>query len=291
MHILDRRDFLALTAAGAGTLALPRSVAAATSADVFTADPMGGLVDSVIVAGEDNLLLIDAQFTAPNVARLADLIDATGKRLETIFITHKHPDHHLGLALLMERFPDASPVAHASVQPALAGGAQAMLDGVKQAMPAELFGTTAVVPEALPGDTLTLEGETFDIIGPVHGDTGVLTPVLMPQLDTLVASDTLYHDTHLWLAETTKPEDIAKWRATLDQLEGIGAGTVIPGHRTETTMNDASGWDYMRAYLDNWEAALDDAASAEDLKAAMIERVGDLPGGFFLDRAVAAARG
>ncbi|MEL6645281.1 MAG: MBL fold metallo-hydrolase [Pseudomonadota bacterium] len=292
MFLLNRRNFLQMTAgAGALTAAGMRPALAATGADVFTADPMGGLVDSTLVVGEERLLLIDAQFTAPNAQRLADVIAATGKTLETIFITHYHPDHHLGLAILMERFPEAKPVAHASVQPLIAGAAQAMLDGMKQALPPELFGDTAVIPEALPGDTLELEGERFDILGPVHGDTEVITPVHLPQLDTLVAADVLYQDTHLWVAENLTGEDLNKWRATLDDLESLGAGTVIPGHRTESSANDASVYAHMRTYLDAWEAAMDVQGSAEDLRAAMIEAVGDLPGGLFLDRGVAAARG
>lgn len=295
MFLLNRRSFLQLTAgtAGATALAYARATnahAAPASADVFTADPLGGLVDSTLIVGEERALLIDAQFTRPNAERLADVIAVTGKTLETIFITHYHPDHHLGLGIIMDRFPDARPVAHASVQPALAAAAQAMLDGTRANAP-DNFADRAVIPEALEGDALMLEGERMDILGPLHGDTEIGTAVHIPSLDTLVAGDIVYHDTHVWLAENTGPEQIAQWRESLDRLEAVGAGTVIPGHRTEETVNDASGFAFMRTYLDQWEAALDEAATAEDLKAAMLARVGDLPGGFFLDRAVAAARG
>ena len=289
MYLLNRRRFLELTAATGALAATPAF--AATSAEVFTADPFGGLVDSVLVVGEERLLLIDAQFTVPNATRLADVIDATGKTLETIFITHYHPDHHLGLSVLMERFPDARPVAHAAVQPKIAGAAEAMLTGVKQAMPPELFGDTAVIPEALDGSALTLEGERFDVLDPLHGDTEIITPVHMPQLDTLVAADLVYADTHLWTAEATTPENIASWRVSLDALEALGAGTVVPGHRTETTVNDASSYAHMRNYLDAWEMALAETDTPDALKEAMIAAVGDLPGGFFLDRGVAAAKG
>lgn len=293
MHILDRRDFLKLSAAAGGSVAFGLAAsgpARAATADVFTGDPFGGLVDSVVVAGEKKLLLIDAQFTVPNATRLADMIAATGKELETIYITHFHPDHHLGLSVLMKRFPSAKPVAHAAIQPSIAGAAKAMLDGMKATMPPELFGDDVVIPDALSGDKLTLEGETFDIIGPLHGDTAQVTAVHMPQLKTLVASDVVYHDTHIWTAENTKPEEIAKWRDSLRQLESIGAQTVIPGHRTEASVNDASAFAFMNRYLDAWEGALASAKTAGDLKAAMIEKAGALPGEFFLDRGVAAAR-
>lgn len=291
MYLLNRRTFMALAGATSATALVPGAARAALSgSEVFTADPGGGLVDSTLVMGEESALLIDAQFTLPNAERLADVIAATGKRLETIIISHYHPDHHLGLSALMARFPEAKPVAHGAVQPLIAGAAQAMQDNLRGVMPPGWVGERAVIPEALPGDAVTLEGERFDVLGPVIGDTGVITPLHLPQLDTLVAADTVYHDTHLWLAETTKPEGIAAWRATLDALEALGAGTVIPGHRAETTVNDAAGFGFMRAYLDAWETALGTPGSAADLKADMVARVGDLPGEMFLDRAVAAAR-
>ena len=295
MFLLNRRNFLELAASTAAASAFAGSSAVLAdghaSADVFTADPFGGLVDSVVVAGEDKMLLIDAQFTVPNAERLADVLAATGKELETIFITHYHPDHHLGLAVLMDRFPNAKPVAHATVQPAIAAAADGMRAGSASAFPEGTIADRVVIPDTLDGDHLMLEGERFDILGPMHGDTDVLTTVHMPQLDTLVASDVVYNDTHLWTAENTTPERIALWRESLATLEALGAGTVIPGHRTESTMNDASGFAHMRRYLDAWEAALADTTTAEDLKASMLERVGDLPGGFFLDRGVGAARG
>ncbi|MEO1748804.1 MAG: MBL fold metallo-hydrolase, partial [Pseudomonadota bacterium] len=91
-------------------------------------------------------------------------------------------------------------------------------------------------------------------------------------------------------AENTTPKRIELWRDNLAILEALGAGTVIPGHRTEKTANDASGFIHMRNYLDAWEAAIADTQNADDLKASMLERVGELPGEFFLDRGIAAAK-
>lgn len=290
MFLLNRRTLIAASGAALAAGALGGIARAASAeAGVFTADANGGLVDSTIVLGEKNALVIDAQWTVANAARLADTVAATGRTLETVFITHFHPDHHLGLAVLKDRFPDAKVVAHKSVQPAIAGAAQAMLDQMRAMIPGA-FADRVVIPEALAGDTLSLEGETFAILGPFHADTAVSTAVHLPALDTLVAADALYRDTHIWLAENTKAEDIAEWRRTLDLLEGIGATHVIPGHRTKASASDTAGFDHVRAYLDAWEAALAEAGTAADLKAAMIARVGARPGEFFLDRAVAAAR-
>jgi hypothetical protein len=110
----------------------------------------------------------------------------------------------------------------------------------------------------------------------------------VPSLDTLIASDFAYVGNHVWVAENTTPEALAQWRASLDRLEAIGAGTVIPGHRSPDAANDASVFAATRAYLDQWETALAETSSAEDLRAAMMAGNEGLGFTIGLDRAVAA---
>lgn len=290
MDILNRRTVLELIGAGAALAAtgLPAHAALAP-AQVFTADAANALVDSTVVLGEEKAMVIDAQMTAPMASKLADMIAATGRSVETIFITHYHPDHVLGLDVLMQRFPDARPVAHAAVQPKIAATAAGMLAGMSQGAPKGVFAEKAVIPEALSGDTLTLEGERFDIVGPLHGDTELITAVHMPQLDTLVAADLVYADTHAWVEGNQTPEQISAWRASLDVIERLGAGTVIPGHRLDDTVNDATTIAKTRAYLDQWEIARGAAKSADELRAMMMEGNAALGLGMALDRAIAAA--
>ena len=123
MQLLDRRTFMALSAAAAASGLTGPARAAQPQADIFTADLWGAAVDSTVILGEESAVLIDAQLTVPNAMRLADIIAATGRTLETICITHVHPDHHLGLAIIMDRFPDARPVAHPKVQSQLSAAA------------------------------------------------------------------------------------------------------------------------------------------------------------------------
>ena len=257
MQLLDRRTFLSLTAASAA-LAPLGSHASPQSADVFTSAD-GVLVDSTVVLGADRAVVIDAQLTTGAAGLLADTIAATGRSLDTIIITHAHPDHVLGLAVLLERFPDARPVAHPAIQSILAGAVGPMRDALANAFPGAIA-DTAVAPDALTADHVMLEGERIDVLDPMHGDTDLVTPVHIPALDTLVAADIVYADTHLWLAENTTPERTALWRASLDALEGIGASTIVPGHRQPDTPNDASTLAKTRAYLDQWDAAVAEAA-------------------------------
>ncbi|MEX3016685.1 MBL fold metallo-hydrolase [Gymnodinialimonas hymeniacidonis] len=270
MFLLDRRTFVQLTAATAGAASLwPASAnAAPTGAEVFTGDAMGGNVDSVVLMGDSTALLVDTQFTEDNATRLADVIEATGRTLETVFITHAHPDHYSGLPIIRARFPGLRAVAHPDVLALL---------------PVDDIGGV----EALDGP-LMLEGEEIEVLGPMHGDTDVITPLYVPALDTLIAADMAYVDCHVWVAENTTAERINLWRANLDTLEAMGAATVIPGHRLDSSANDAGVFAYTRAYLAVWEQALAETSSAEELTARMMEGREDLGLAFAVQMAVGA---
>ncbi len=288
MFLLDRRSFLKIMGAGVAASAMPNAALASTSADVFTADGNGAFVDSVVVMGEHSAVLIDAQFDMGNATRLADTIAATGRTLDTILITHKHPDHVLGLEAIKTRFPNARVLAHPAILSEIEKTAQAYLDAFNSAAPAGVFARKVVLPEALSADHILLEGERIDVLEPMHGDTAQITPVHIPSLDTIVASDLLYSDTHLWVAENTTPVLVDAWLASLDQLEAMGATTIIPGHRMDASVNDTSGFAKTRAYLAQWKSALDSTRDAAALKAAMLTGNENLGFALAVDRAVAA---
>ncbi len=270
MFLLDRRHVLQMTAAAGLGAAVPRlALAAPEAAEIYTGTPEGGNVDSVVVVGEQNAVLIDTQFSPDNAMALSDLIEGTGRQLETVLITHAHPDHYSGLPIIRERFPNLRAVAHPLIQPLLPGEIGQV--------------------EVLGGDHIMLEGERLDVLDPMHGDTDLITAVHIPALDTLVASDFAYVDTHVWVAENTTAERLDLWRRSLDQLEAIGAGTVIPGHRAETSANDASVFAFTRDYLDIWQDALGTATNAEELSAIMMEGRDSYGLAFAVQMAVGAA--
>lgn len=291
MHILDRRTLL--KAAGAALACAQASRATASvgleGARTFTSDANGTFVDSVLILGDEAAVLVDAQLDRANANALGDVVSASGRQLETIIITHVHPDHLMGLDVLLTRFPTARAVAHPALQPVLAEAGPVIFSQLKQIMGAALA-ERLVVPEPLAGDTLRLEGERIDLLPPMHGDTPLITPVWIEALGTLVTSDIVFSGTHLYVAENTASAQIDAWRESLDALEAMAANTIIPGHRISDEPGPAA-FAHTRTYLAAWQASLEDTQTPADLRAALLERVGDLPVPFFVDRAIAAIHG
>src|SRR5262245_6452253 len=106
MRALITRAFAvaALVALGACASARPESQLAY---EVYTASQRGYFVTSVIVYGPTEAVLIDAQFLQSDATRVADRIDALGRRLTAVIVTHPDADHYMGLATLHARFPEA----------------------------------------------------------------------------------------------------------------------------------------------------------------------------------------
>jgi len=283
VFLLDQRNFLTLTAGET-----PASLASSSGPRVFTADETGVLVDSVVLVGEKSAMVIDAQFTRASANALADMVQATGRKLETVFITHHHPDHLFGLSVLLDRFPEARAVAHPSVAAAIEKSAKLAFDQVTSHAPHGVFPSRLATPAGVVDNSLNFEGERIDILDPMAGDTAIITPVHVPALDLLIAADVAYVDTHLWLDENTAPRQIDAWRESTQTLDAIRATTVIPGHRKPGSASDNSVFAFTRAYLDRWEQALGSARSADELRAQLADENDNLGFQFALSRSVQA---
>jgi glyoxylase-like metal-dependent hydrolase (beta-lactamase superfamily II) len=66
---------------------------------------------STLIFGARDAVLVDPQMTVPEAAALADWVELHDRNLTTIYITHGHGDHYLGLPVALDRFPDARAAA------------------------------------------------------------------------------------------------------------------------------------------------------------------------------------
>ena len=241
---------LAATAATAGTARAETKL----TATVYTASPTGFLVNSTLVAGDKEAVLIDAQFDLADAHKLIAAILESKKTLTTVYVTHFHPDHYFGLAAIKQAFPRAKLVA---LPGAVAEIKKSWKDKVKQWGPmyGELIPQQPVLPTPLAGTTITLEGQALEIRGPSQGDSADNTYVWIPSIKTVVAGDIVFRGVHAWTRETN-PATRKAWIKTLDDIAALAPTTVIAGHKDPKAKDDPSSIKATRDYLEAFDAAV-----------------------------------
>lgn len=218
------------------------------STKVFFSDEKGFEVASVIVMGKTNAVLIDAQWTLSNAHRLIAEIAETGKHLETIYVTHAHPDHYFGLGVIAEAFPSARVTALASVARTINHQFFGKLDHWETVIGATNVCRKTVNIESLSQNYIDLEGERIEIIPEVIGDLKYNSVVWIPSIRTLYGSDVLFNQAHPFTCEVTA-EERQQWIRDIERLEKIGAEVVIPGHQKPGMPFDSSSYSFTKDYL------------------------------------------
>jgi Metallo-beta-lactamase superfamily len=126
-----------------------------------------------LISGDQDAVLVDAVLTPEDAGRVVDWIRATGKNLTTIYITHGHGDHFFGLNTILDAFPNASAVTAAAVVPDARRQLSPELMGFWNAIFPGQIPEHPILPDALEGDVLDLEGQQLRII-----TVGSRTPTL-----------------------------------------------------------------------------------------------------------------
>jgi len=241
------------------------------STKVFFSDEEGFAVASVIVMGEKDAVLIDAQWTLSSAHRvIAEILD-TGKELKTIYLTHAHPDHYFGAGVIAQAFPRARVVAVASEADIINKQFFGKMEIWEATIGAHNVCRTSVQVETLEDDFIELEGERLEIISKVMGDMRYNTMVWIPAIKTLYASDVLFNQAHPFTCEITAEERV-EWREAIDKIETMGAEVIIPGHQKPGMLFDRSSLDFTRDYLAVTEEELAKQDTVGGFYYAMAER-------------------
>jgi len=232
--------------------------------DVFTSTANGYAVTSTLVYGDNELLLIDPQFLKGEARQVVDMIKATGRELTQIYSTHAHPDHFLGVATILEAFPDAKYVALPEVRERIVTAWQGRRNFWYPTYGDELPSEEAILPEALPEPVLTLEGHKFPITKEQIGLDGAGNSfVYIPELDAVVAGDIIFNS-HL-----RPPADTAPLYETLARIKALNPKIVVAGHQAKGADSDADVLTFIPEYIDYFRSARMESANAEELIAKM----------------------
>jgi glyoxylase-like metal-dependent hydrolase (beta-lactamase superfamily II) len=242
-------------------------------------------VNSTMIIGQRDVLLIDPQFSLSEAHKLAAEILETGKRLATIYSTHAHPDHLFGLAVLKQAFPDARIVALPATVNAARTGWPARQKFWFPTYGNNIPGPEPVLPEELPTPVLTLEGEVFPITGGVQGADGPGNSfVHVPSLKAVITGDIVFDHVYFGV-----PRDAARenWLKTIDQIAALKPAIVVPGHEGPGATRDMRSIEFMRKYIADWDANVARSKNAAEMRTNVLTQYPGLGMAFTLNDRIA----
>jgi glyoxylase-like metal-dependent hydrolase (beta-lactamase superfamily II) len=274
---LERKKGLAICSAAVGLSFLLSCAPASAmsqhgfSIKVFTSPDDQFWANSVIIEGEHEVMLVDAQLTRTSAEKVLQEIKETKKPLSLIYITHEHADHFLGLEVFKETYPRARIVANSAV-----------VDRINKVYQEKIYkwerilgsGATShvVAISKFDANVVEFDGTQIEIFRHIRGDTDENTMLWIPGQRILIAGDVVFNNMHVYTAETdgTARE---KWLNSLEKVKELNPSVVIPGHsNVGAPLDSTTAVDFTEKYLIVFEEELKNAKDPDSLINAMKER-------------------
>jgi glyoxylase-like metal-dependent hydrolase (beta-lactamase superfamily II) len=226
---------------------------------------------STLICGERDAVLVDTFLTTEQSQTLLDWVDASGKNLIAIYVTHGHGDHFFGLASLLERFPRAKAVATPEIVKAMHEHlSPAWIENFwRRLFPGEIP-DRLLVAEPLANNQLELEGHKLVAVNAGRTDTARSTCLHVPSVGLIVAGDAVYNGIHPYLGETDTQSRL-EWISTLDKLEAMKPKAVVAGHKVPENDDDPRIIAETRQYLRDFNRLNEATVNARELYDAMLE--------------------
>src|ERR1700675_3268895 len=156
-------------------------------------------VNSVIIEGTHEVMLVDAQLTKTNAERVLQEIKETKKPLSIIYITHEHADHFLGLEVFKEAYPGVKIIANSAVVDRINQVYQEKIEKWQK-----IFGSGAtsrvVTISKFDGNAIQFEGTKIQVLKNIQGDTDENSMLWIPKQRILITGDALFNDMHVYMA-------------------------------------------------------------------------------------------
>jgi glyoxylase-like metal-dependent hydrolase (beta-lactamase superfamily II) len=238
---------------------------------VFTSPDEQFWVNSVIIEGTHEVMLVDAQLSRTAAEKVVRQIQATQKPLTIIYITHEHADHFLGLEVFKEAYPRVRILANSTVVSRINKVYQDKIDKWKGILGSGATSHTVAV-SPYDDDSILFENTKIEILKHVRGDTDENTMLWLPGQKTLIAGDVVFNDMHVYTAETDASAR-KKWLDSLQRIRELKPAAVIPGHSKVGAPIDAtSAVSFTEQYLLTFDEELKNAKEPDELIKAMQQK-------------------
>jgi glyoxylase-like metal-dependent hydrolase (beta-lactamase superfamily II) len=223
-----------------------------------------------LIYGERDAVLVDTFLSAQQSSELVDWVVASGKNVVAVYVTHAHGDHFFGLKAVLDRFPNAKAIATAPVVAAIEK--QITPEFVKVFWEPRFPGqipSQLIAPEVLDGDTFHLEGSAIRIVELGHTDTSHSTALHVPSNGLVISGDSVYNNTHLYLAECDE-KALDAWLRALDGIESLHPQAVVAGHGVLDPDSSPRHIEETRRYLRDFKASLATTSTPLELYETML---------------------
>jgi kynurenine formamidase/glyoxylase-like metal-dependent hydrolase (beta-lactamase superfamily II) len=253
------------------------------------------LENAFLIQSGENFVLIDALSSGIAAAEISKVLKS--KKLNSIFITHGHPDHFLGLSTILKNNPDAD------IYTGSEGVKKDIIDYVNYATSKGLMESQ---PEMKLKSAKNSEGFDYERIKVLSGnklelgegyslvienikeasESGHNTILYSDQFNLLFASDLLYNKVFSWLGPGVEQSHIDNWIKNLNNLkEKFNKEDLViyPGHGEQS---DRELFDSNIQYLTAFREILSRTKNKPDALEFYKKLYPDYQGEFLLSRSI-----
>src|ERR1700726_4322912 len=234
--------------------------------------PLDGFhVNTQMIDGPTAVVIFDGQLLLPYADEVASYVQALGKPVDRIILSHAHTDHWSGLQVLTERFPDARVFALDGVADQIRARGRARLDSLGR-----IYGDKIATKVTVPTETITeglqrIDGVSYDFKRFVDAEADLQLAALLPEQKVLMAFDLVFSpNEHVF----TVVDHFDHWMIVLEQLKALqGYDTITIGHDTPVHRSAIdSTITYVKCAREIHAVSADAKTYSESLKAAFPAR-------------------
>ena len=192
-------------------------------------------ISCTLIYTDKEAVLVDTPITIQQTRLLVNWIEETapGRKLSYIYVTHGHGDHWFGIPLLLQRWPEAVPVATAgTIEHMRANAAPKAFDSMWESrFPNQIYQPFTFAQQLPEHGEFMLEEWKMQAIECGHTDTYDTTVLWVPSIRLIVGGDVIYGGCHQMLAFANSKELRAEWIRAVEKVESLNPWYLVPGHK------------------------------------------------------------